>query len=140
MAYTIKKTCENIDWHIVCQIKKEAGLATHSLEQTKKAFSNSYVTVFIYDQEQMIGIGRAISDGVYQAAIYDIAVLPAWQGKRIGQLIISEIHKEIEGFTTILYASPGKEGFYEKLGYAKMCTGMARFPYPDLMRERGFIK
>jgi len=30
----------------------------------------------------------------------------------------------------ILYASPGKEAFYSKIGYYRMLTGMAKTPQP----------
>jgi hypothetical protein len=40
----------------------------------------------------------------------------------------------------ILYASPGKEGFYEKHGLRKMKTGMARFTNADRMKTRGFTE
>ena len=35
----------------------------------------------------LIGFGRAISDGEYQGAIYDVAVLPENQGKGVGRVI-----------------------------------------------------
>ncbi len=40
----------------------------------------------------------------------------------------------------ILHASPGKEGFYKKLGFRKMKTGMAHFKKEAAMREQGFTK
>ena len=40
----------------------------------------------------------------------------------------------------ILYATPGKEGFYEKSGFRRMKTGMARFIKDASMRERGFTE
>jgi len=39
-----------------------------------------------------------------------------------------------------LYASPGKEGFYEKQGFRKMKTGMACFIHREAMSERGFTE
>jgi hypothetical protein len=38
-----------------------------------------------------------------------------------------------------LYASPGKEKFYETLHFRKMKTGMAIFTRADTMAERGFF-
>jgi hypothetical protein len=40
----------------------------------------------------------------------------------------------------ILYASPGKEGFYQKFGFRRMKTGMARFIKKESMQERGFTE
>lgn len=85
----------------------------------KKAFENSHTVVFIFDDDKLIGFGRAISDGICQATIYDIAVLPKYQGKKIGSTIVDSILKRIPQCTFILYASPGKEIFYEKLSSLK---------------------
>jgi hypothetical protein len=38
----------------------------------------------------------------------------------------------------ILYAAPGKEGFYRKLGFRKMKTGMALFRKGASAAEQGF--
>lgn len=140
MQYRIQENSDNVNWQEVCSVLREAGLATHSAELTRKAFENSYRVVFVFNNESLIGVGRAISDGAYQAAIYDIAVRPSYQGKNIGRLIVEEIHKGLENMNIILYASPGKEPFYRKIDYHKMLTGMARFTKERVMRERGFIE
>ena len=139
MQYRVQDNSDNINWQIVCKVLQEAGLAVHSVELTKKAFENSYCIIFVFDKEVLIGVGRAISDGAYQAAIYDIAVLPSYQGKKVGKMIMDEIHKGLQNINSILYASPGKENFYKKLGYSKMLTGMAKFQNESVMHKKGFI-
>lgn len=96
--------------------------------------------MFAFDNDKLIGFGRAISDGIRQAAIYDIAVLPEYQGKNIGRTIVSNILKCIPKCNFILYASPGKKGFYEKLNFKRMKTGMALFYDAEKMHARGFIE
>lgn len=140
MQYRIQRNCDHIDWQAVCSVLQEAGLATHPMELTRKAFENSYRVVFVFDNNLLIGVGRAISDGAYQAAIYDIAVLPTYQGKKVGRLIVDEIHRDLQEINIILYARPGKESFYSKIGYCKMLTGMAKFNNESVMREKGFIE
>jgi ribosomal protein S18 acetylase RimI-like enzyme len=88
----------------------------------------------------MIGFGRAISDGLIQAAIYDVAVLPSYQGLGIGKQIIQKIVDSLPGCNFVLYASPGKEPFYEKLMFRKMKTGMALFVRSEIMSTRGFTE
>jgi GNAT superfamily N-acetyltransferase len=140
MEYRLQTDCDNIDWASVCRVIAEAGLATHPAEVTEKAFRNSYRVVFVFAAGELVGVGRALSDGAYQAGIYDIAVLPALHGRKLGRLIIEELHKGLEGMNVVLYARPGVEPFYRKLGYSRMLTGMARFKAPALMREKGFIE
>ena len=140
MVYTIKLSCEEIEWDKVCDLLLRAGLASHSQEVTRKAFENSYLTVFIFANHQLIGTGRAISDGVRQSAIYDIAVLPEYQGKGVGTIIIKELVAKLSSGNIIFYANPSAEGFYKKLGFRKMRTGMAMFANPENALRKGFVE
>lgn len=140
MKYRVQRDCENINWQAVNQLLVGEGLAAHPSELRRKAFENSYCVVFVFDIDLLVGVGRAISDGAYQAAVYDIAVLTEYQGKTIGRIIMNELHKDMTGFNIILYAMPGKEAFYNKFGYYKMLTGMANFENESMMREKGFIE
>ena len=62
------------------------------------------------------------------------------QGKGIGTIIMENILPRISHCNVILYASPGKEGFYQKLGLRKMKTGMALFKNSQAKREAGFTE
>ncbi|WP_200778141.1 GNAT family N-acetyltransferase [Tissierella praeacuta] len=81
-----------------------------------------------------------MSDGVYQAAIYDIAVSSEYQRKSIGRIIIEKILEGLPNCNYILYVSPGKETFYGKFNFRKMKTGMALFNNPDKMKDKGFVQ
>jgi ribosomal protein S18 acetylase RimI-like enzyme len=140
MKIEAKTEIKNIDWSFISETLKSVGMAHYSAEKHRKAFEASYCTVFLYDQDKMVGFGRAISDGSYQAAIYDCAVIKAYQGKGLGKKIVQEIISHLKGCNIILYASPGKEGFYEKLGFRKMKTGMAYFINRESMSDRGFTE
>ena len=134
----IKYECHHVDWKKIPEILKSVGMACHSPERHQLAFEASYCTVFLYDDDRLIGFGRAISDGAYQAAVYDCAVIEEYQGHGLGKLIVQKLLAKVPGCNVILYASPGKEGFYEKQGFRKMKTGMAYFTNRDRMKERGF--
>ena len=83
MDIEIKLDCSNVDWKTVSDILKDVGMGYYEPDLHKKAFNNSYVTVFVYHDNRMIGFGRAISDGANQAAIYDCAVVPEFQGRAL---------------------------------------------------------
>jgi len=140
MNIKIQYNCLDINWNDVSNILKEVGMSYFEENVHKKAFENSHTVVFVFDDDKLIGFGRAISDGVYQAAIYDVAVLPEYQGKKIGATIIDSILKLIPTCNVILYASPGKEIFYEKQNFKKMKTGMALFLNSEKMKLRGFTE
>ena len=63
----------NINWDLVVEILQIVGMAYYTAEIHKRAFNKSQIVVFVFDEENLVGFGRAISDGEYQAAIYDVA-------------------------------------------------------------------
>ena len=138
MEVDIKHDCAGVDWKAVSETLKTVGMAHYAPDDHRRAFEGSHTTVFVYHAGGLIGFGRAISDGVYQAAVYDCAVLPEFQGKGIGKKIVEAILLRVLQCNVILYANPGKEGFYQKLGFRRMKTGMARFKKSESMMERGF--
>ena len=140
MELDIKLNCADVNWQFVAETLKRVGMAYAEPVAHKKSFENSQVTVFIRQEGQLIGFGRAISDGVFQAAIYDVAVIPEYQAQDIGATIIKTIMNKFSNCNFILYAAPGKEGFYQTLGFRKMKTGMALFRQAARMKERGFTE
>lgn len=140
MDFVIENDCRLVDWQIVPEILKSVGMAYHSSDKHQRAFEASYATVFIYSDNQLIGFGRAISDGEYQAAIYDCAVSSEYQGQGVGSLIMQNILAQIPECNTILYASPGKEAFYQKHQFRKMTTGMALFTDSAAKIKSGFTE
>ena len=138
MRFDITLDSRDVDWRAVSETLNAVGMSSHAPERHREAFEASHTAVFVYHDDQLVGFGRAISDGVYQAAVYDCAVLPDYQGMGIGRRIMEKILSRLAHCNLILYANPGKEGFYRKFGFRRMKTGMAHFTRPQAMRERGF--
>lgn len=140
MSLRIQKDCSNIDWELVTETLKRVNMAYFNAEIHKKAFGNSYAVIFIFEEDMLIGFGRAVSDGTYQATLYDIAVLPEHQGQGIGRLIIGNLLALLPQCNVILYAAVDKEGFYQKLGFKHLKTGMGMFLNPSVMQQKGFTE
>lgn len=140
MNLKIKLGTKDINWQAVVELLKETGMGYRTADVHRRAFENSHTVVFVFDNDLLVGFGRAISDGEYQAALYDIAVSLDYQGLGIGKIILQNIINHIPNCNLILYASPGKEKFYEREGFKKMKTGMARFVNEVRMKEKGFIE
>ena len=140
MDVEVKQDCVGVDWKTISETLESVGMAYYEPDVHRKAFEASHTTVFVYHADRLIGFGRAISDGAYQAAVYDCAVLSEFQGKGIRTTIMKNILPQISHCNVILYATPGKEGFYQTLGFRKMKTGMAHFMKSQSMRERGFTE
>jgi ribosomal protein S18 acetylase RimI-like enzyme len=95
---------------------------------------------FVYEDGKIVGVGRALADGVDCSYICDVALLPSHQGLGLGKQIVAKLvelssaHKKI-----ILYSVPGKESFYKKLGFKHMTTAMAIFENQAGALERGYV-
>lgn len=140
MDVDIRYDCAGVNWQTIADMLKRVGMTHFEPRLHQKAFENSAVTVFLFHDGRLIGFGRAISDGAYQAAIYDVVVEPEFQRQGLGHTIVDTILTRLPSCNIILYASPGKERFYEKHGLRKMKTGMARFTNAERMRARGFTE
>ena len=119
---------ENIDWIDLSELYGIAPLGEKPAEDLKTVFSNSRYKCFVYAGATLIGVGRALADGLDCSYICDIAVHPEHQGIGLGKAIVKKLVALSEGHKKIiLYANPGKEKFYSKIGFKKMKTAMAIF-------------
>jgi len=135
MNLKLKFDAKAVDWHEVVKILIATGMRYHSPEIHKRAFYMSHPVLFVYSENKLVGFGRAISDGEYQAAIYDVAVHPNYQKKGIGKMIVSKIIDLCPNCDFILFASNGSEKFYEKLNFKMSNVGMifsADNPKPEI--------
>ncbi|MCL2374040.1 MAG: GNAT family N-acetyltransferase [Treponema sp.] len=76
---------------------------------------------------KVIGMGRAISDGVSDAYIQDVAVLNELRGRGIGVLIMDEIIKYLKSKNVnwiALISEPKAVSFYERYGFSRMTDYM----------------
>jgi len=128
LQLTWKYSQENLNWEELSSLYKVAPLGEKSAEDLSTAFANSMYKCFVFNGPKLVGVGRALADGVDCSYICDVAVHPECQGSGIGKRIIEKLTRLSEGHKKIiLYANPGKEGFYKKLGFKRMKTAMAIF-------------
>lgn len=131
---------DGLDWNELAALYDAAPLGRKNPNGLKTAFTNSMFKCFVYEDEKLVGVGRALADGVDCSYICDVALLPSHQGLGLGKQIVAKLvelsrgHKKI-----ILYAVPGKESFYKKLGFKRMSTAMAIFEDQVGARERGYV-
>jgi ribosomal protein S18 acetylase RimI-like enzyme len=140
MRFYWKFDDDGIVWEEVAELFRLAPLGVKDPKDIALAFSNSMFKCFVFEDDQMIGAGRALADGVNSAYLCDIAVHPDYQGLGIGKSVVNELLDMCSGHKkVILYANPGKEGFYRKMGFFPMTTAMAWFRDPEEAYEKGII-
>lgn len=106
-----------------CNLRKSVNWLNFSKEQTEQALKNSLYTVIAVDNNQTVGMGRLIGDGMYYM-IADIVVCPTYQKQGIGSKITEMLVAYVDAKTPVggrssiqLIAEKGKESFYRKLGF-----------------------
>lgn len=140
MPIVWSSSIENFDWNELAALYRAAPLGNKNPDALKTAFTNSMFRCFAYENGALVGVGRALADGTDCSYICDVAVLPSHQGTGLGKEIVANLvglskgHKKI-----ILYAVPGTEPFYKKLGFKRMSTAMAIFENQELAKERGYV-
>ena len=140
MDYSFSHDTDGLDWDELSELYRVAPLGEKPPGDLATVFSNSMYKCFVRADDRLVGAGRALADGLDCSYLADVAVHPEHQGRGLGKAIINRLvtlsrgHKKI-----ILYANPGKEGFYAKLGFYKMNTAMAIWREPDRAIQAGLI-
>ena len=95
-----------------------------TLEQTKLAMEHTLFRVSVFDGDRIVAMARMIGDLGLNYYIKDVVVIPEYQGRGIGRLLINELLKFVNdhgirdtGIFVELCAMPDKMPFYEKLGF-----------------------
>ncbi|MED4208428.1 GNAT family N-acetyltransferase [Priestia megaterium] len=136
MKISLSNCIENVEWSRMKDIYHSVGWTNHNEEKIKKVFQSSNVVAIAYDENKITGFGRALSDGVFNAGIYDVVVDKHYQNKGIGQQIIENLLAQLKDISCVhLVSTSGNEEFYKKAGFRKMKTGMARYLNPSLAEE-----
>jgi ribosomal protein S18 acetylase RimI-like enzyme len=131
---------DNVNWEALSHLYKIAPLGNKTPEDLKTVFTNSRYKCFVYDDDKIVGVGRALADGVDVSYIADVAIHPDYQGQGIGKAIVNKLVEFSKGYNKILlFASIGKEPFYAKLGFDKMNTAMAIFKNREKVLKMGFV-
>lgn len=128
-----------LDWSEAARVFELAPLGTREPEKLRRGFENSQRVCIAKDDQRLIGLARAITDFEYQAAVYDLVLLPDYQGQGLGRKMMDYLLDDLTVQSVILFAAPGKEPFYDKLGFIKMNTAMGRFDDPERVRKFGLI-
>ena len=88
-------------------------------QQICKMLSHSTVVISLWHYNQLIGFGRATSDLVFRAVLWDVVIASEHQGLGMGKLIIEAIlkNKKIKSVEKIYLMTTNSSKFYKQLGF-----------------------
>ncbi len=87
--------------------------------QIRKMLSHSTVVVSLWHHNKLIGFGRATSDQVFRAVLWDVVIASDHQGLGMGKLILEAIltNKKIKSVEKIYLMTTNSSEFYKQLGF-----------------------
>ena len=87
--------------------------------QIRKMLSNSSVIVTIWHKANLIGFGRATTDKVYRAVLWDIVISKKSQRLGLGKIIIEALlnDEKIKSVEKVYLMTTNSTDFYKQLGF-----------------------
>ena len=141
MAIEWKHSVDGVDWEELSALYRAAPLGDKKPALLAQAFGASRFVCLAYEDGRLVAAGRALADGADCSYLCDVAVLPSHQGTGLGKRIVETLVEASRGHRKILlYAAPGKEGFYRGFGFLRMKTAMALFENQQQQVERGYVE
>ncbi|MCD8826298.1 GNAT family N-acetyltransferase [Staphylococcus gallinarum] len=112
------------------------GWEGRSQEDIIKIFNISTHVIIAKKDAKVVGFIRALSDGVFNAAIYDLVVHIDYQQQGIGKAMINLMLEHLGELSCVhLISTTGNEVLYEKMGFRKLKTSMAIYQNQKLKDE-----
>ena len=89
-------------------------LADLEAMESMLAHANYYIGA--YENGQLVGLARVMTDFVYTTYLADLAVDEKYQHQGIGKELIKMLKRNIPKAKLILLAAPAAEAYYPKIG------------------------
>jgi len=89
-------------------------------KELKNALLNSHSLITAWDNEKLVGLGNAISDGSLVVYYPHLLVHPEYHGKGIGHMIMNKFQEKFKNFHMQMLTADGKAiDFYKENGFQK---------------------
>tara|TARA_Y200000002_G_scaffold120222_1_gene98570 strand:+ start:114 stop:569 length:456 start_codon:yes stop_codon:yes gene_type:complete len=94
------------------------------IKDLRKCLANSDVIVSIWSNNEPVGFGRALSDGIYRGVLWDIVIDQDHQGKGYGKMIVKNLleSKKIKYTKKIYLMTTNKKMFYSQVDFKEVLT------------------
>ena len=95
-----------------------------TINDLRKCLANSDVIISIWSNNEPVGFGRALSDGIYRGVLWDVVIDQNHQGKGYGKKIIEKIleSKEIKNTKKIYLMTTSKKSFYSQFDFKEVSS------------------
>ena len=97
---------------------------SRSIIDLKKCLANSDVIISLWIGDEIVGFGRALTDGIYRGVLWDIVIDQNHQGKGFGTLIVQNLlsSKKIKNTKKLYLMTTNKKLFYSQFNFEEVTT------------------
>lgn len=87
--------------------------------QLSAMLQGSQAAVSAWRGNQLVGFGRATSDGVFRAVLWDVVVAAPQQGQGLGRRLVAELLRTpaVRRVERVYLMTTNSAGFYRRLGF-----------------------
>ncbi len=91
-------------------------------KKLRKMIANSCTLVTIWQKDQLIGFGRATSDSIYRAVLWDIVIADSHQKLGLGKILLSSLlnSKSLKSVEKIYLMTTNCRDFYKSCGFIEL--------------------
>ena len=95
-----------------------------TINDLRKCLANSDVIVSVWVGNEIVGFGRALTDGIYRGVLWDIVIDKNHQGKGFGTLILKNLlsSKKIKNTKKVYLMTTNKKLFYSQLDFKEVTS------------------
>ena len=97
---------------------------SRTISDLKKCLANSDVVVSLWVGNEIVGFGRALTDGIYRGVLWDIVIDKNHQGKGFGTLILKNLlsSKKIKNTKKLYLMTTNKKQFYSQFNFKEVTS------------------
>ena len=91
------------------QLLQSVGWSQRPTGKVRRALANSLLKVGLWKHEsgfsRLIGFARCTGDGVLEATVWDVAILPVYQGLGFGKKLMTYVNRSLQemGIKNVIY-------------------------------------
>ena len=95
-----------------------------SIKDLKKCLANSDVVISLWVGNEIVGFGRALTDGIYRGVLWDIVIDHNYQSNGFGTLIVKNLlaSKKIKNTKKLYLMTTNKKLFYSQFNFKEVTS------------------
>ena len=95
-----------------------------TISDLKKSLANSDVIISLWVGDDIVGFGRALTDGIFRGVLWDIVIDKNHQGKGYGTLIVDNLlsSKKLKNIKKLYLMTTNKKIFYSQFNFKEVTS------------------